>query len=95
MRREGLSYRTIQRLTGVNHNTVINWVKELELLNSEEISEEDKDMDDNHFGVKANCDFWIGKTWIQRGNFSWISSSNCAAPVRGKAIEILGALGCC
>lgn len=28
MRQNGLTYREIERMTGVNHNTVINWVKQ-------------------------------------------------------------------
>ena len=27
----GIGFRAIERLTGVNHNTVINWVKEVAL----------------------------------------------------------------
>jgi transposase-like protein len=27
MRQSGMSYREIERLTGVNHNTIINWFK--------------------------------------------------------------------
>ncbi|GAB4160509.1 MAG: hypothetical protein Fur0046_39570 [Cyanobacteria bacterium J069] len=31
MHRSGINFHEIERLTGINHNTVINWVKQQEL----------------------------------------------------------------
>ncbi|GAB4463533.1 MAG: hypothetical protein OHK0037_16300 [Elainellaceae cyanobacterium] len=30
MHRSGINFHEIERLTGINHNTVINWVKQQE-----------------------------------------------------------------
>ncbi len=32
LHQQGLSFRKIERQTGVNHNTVINWVKKAEVI---------------------------------------------------------------
>jgi transposase-like protein len=31
MHRSGINFHEIERLTGINHNTVINWVKQQEM----------------------------------------------------------------
>jgi transposase len=39
MREQGLSYRKIERLTGVGHNTIIAWVKQAQDLPYDSLDE--------------------------------------------------------
>jgi transposase-like protein len=40
MRSKGLGFREIERITGISHNTIINWVKEAELMPPDDREEE-------------------------------------------------------
>jgi transposase-like protein len=48
MHRNGLKFREIERLTGISHNAIINWVKQVDLLpdNSEINETEDAQVED-------------------------------------------------